>query len=494
MVGDAPKGDSVLGRGRAALIVLAVAMLLGAGLASLLGRTNARAVSNLEREVTTQELRMWLRETRTLATTPNAEARAFADAKSKATALLSELQPTAAGQLASTVAYLELVGNEPPGDAIDPLHASELQNTLTTADRDLLLVSGQYDTASKSAQASLNRFTWIAAPAISIGVGAVFLIFGAQRRRRRQQADQLNSERRFRALVKNSTDFIMITNKDGILLYATPATTDFLTSFVDPSELATSALDAMWEGSGRWRQLMEDASASFQAVPVTVELSDALGGRYLEGTIRDLTRDKAVMGFVWNLRDITEQRALKKEQEFQAYHDQLTGLHNRKYFLERLQGLAAAAPLTTVFVAFVDLDGFKTINDSAGHNAGDKVLSSVSLRLFENIPSDALLARLGGDEFAVLLTGRTRSQAQVIADSLVKAAKMKVQVAGNGYKLGASVGVAWRNGGRIDADELLKAADKAMYRAKSLGRGRTCFDDELASGPDTAPRALGSSA
>ena len=125
----------------------------------------------------------------------------------------------------------------------------------------------------------------------------------------------------------------------------------------------------------------------------------------VEATVTSLADEQVVRGFVLNVRDVTERRRLERELSHQAFHDSLTGLANRSLFADRVQrGLAGCGrtgrPLA---VLFLDLDGFKAVNDTLGHGAGDRLLEQVAERLLHCVRPGDTVARLGGDEFAVLL-------------------------------------------------------------------------------------------
>jgi diguanylate cyclase (GGDEF)-like protein len=157
-----------------------------------------------------------------------------------------------------------------------------------------------------------------------------------------------------------------------------------------------------------------------------------------------------------------------------AYHDPLTGLPNRALFAERLEAaLTAARQPGHVTVLMIDMDGFKQVNDSLGHAAGDRLLAAVAARLRTELGPAGLLARVGGDEFAALLPDSTGSADGVlVAERLLAALGEPVEFAGRAIRVGASLGVAAWIGPERDADNLIRDADVAMYAAKVAGRGR----------------------
>lgn len=180
-------------------------------------------------------------------------------------------------------------------------------------------------------------------------------------------------------------------------------------------------------------------------------------------------------GYLVVYADMTERIALERELRSAAYTDALTGLANRAAFGERLERDALAREAT---VLLLDLDGFKEVNDTAGHVVGDRVLVEVGRRIEATCRDDDLVARLGGDEFVVLVNGRSLTgtpiadeAVEVLAGRLVSVLAQPIDVERRAIRLGASVGVA-RLRGTGTADDLLRDADVAMYAAKAEGKGR----------------------
>ncbi len=180
--------------------------------------------------------------------------------------------------------------------------------------------------------------------------------------------------------------------------------------------------------------------------------------------------------------DVTARRALEAELQHQAFHDSLTGLPNRARFRERVDRALGRAdqPPGSVAVIFLDLDDFKTVNDSLGHAAGDRLLVQVAERLLNATRGCDTVARLGGDEFAVLIQHvRCDADAQVVAERAAAALVAPFQLDGHRVPGGASIGVA-RAQPADGTEELLRNADLAMYRAKAGGkRGVALFAPEM---------------
>jgi diguanylate cyclase (GGDEF)-like protein/PAS domain S-box-containing protein len=191
-----------------------------------------------------------------------------------------------------------------------------------------------------------------------------------------------------------------------------------------------------------------------------------------------------VSGLLCSGTDITERREAERQVAFLAYHDGLTGLPNRALLEEHLRKALARARRggTSVGLIYVDLDGFKLVNDSLGHASGDEVLREAAERLAMTTRASDLLARQGGDEFLLLLgdVDRERDPEEVaVAAStrILEALSAPFHVSGAEFQLGASIGVALYPRDAHDPDGLLQAADGAMYRAKRAGRGGYAFPE-----------------
>ncbi|WP_024285156.1 sensor domain-containing diguanylate cyclase [Cellulomonas sp. KRMCY2] len=179
------------------------------------------------------------------------------------------------------------------------------------------------------------------------------------------------------------------------------------------------------------------------------------------------------------LLDVTYEKVLEEALAQQAILDPLTGLVNRAHFRERVdQALAASREDgSPVAMLFIDLDGFKTVNDTLGHGSGDDVLAIVAGRLASAAPDECMLARLGGDEFAMLVEGAWTGRLPELADRLLEALVEPVRVRDRAVRVGASIGGTLA-GPADTTDTLLHNADQAMYRAKSAGGSRFLRHEE----------------
>jgi len=192
--------------------------------------------------------------------------------------------------------------------------------------------------------------------------------------------------------------------------------------------------------------------------------------------------------FTWVLIYAAESsHKLLMRTNFQANHDFLTGLKNRYYFINFLQGMMGSLQnsKTWSYLLLIDLDHFKTINDSLGHDIGDRLLQEVSQRISEQKQADSLLARLGGDEFVVVgleydNKEQCRAEAESLAQTILLILKESYTVELHNLYISASIGVSLINGENNDANRLIKEADIAMYEAKEAGRdGVIVFDEEM---------------
>ncbi len=307
----------------------------------------------------------------------------------------------------------------------------------------------------------------------------VIRMFGAMvEQTERAEAAVAANEERFRSLVQHSSDTTVVLDPTSVVTYASPSVAGLLgmtpdevvgrpsSDFLLPEDLDSvgSALDRRGVGSEatdtlHFRMARPDGST-----------------RWVEAVVADLRDNPAVGGYVANLRDVTERREAEDRLAHQALHDPLTGLPNRALILDRADRLLATARREggTVAALFVDLDNFKAINDSLGHEAGDLLLRAVALRFAEVLRDKDTVGRLGGDEFVVLAGGLDDGHEPLaLAERLhaVLREPVVVDAASAPLTVTASVGVAV--GTRPGAAELLRDADTALYRAKALGKDRT---------------------
>jgi diguanylate cyclase (GGDEF)-like protein/PAS domain S-box-containing protein len=284
------------------------------------------------------------------------------------------------------------------------------------------------------------------------------------------------SEERFRSLVQTSTDVIAIVERDRRIRYHTPSAQTALGYGDD--ELNGRLLDDLLDERDRGAFLTTfagalDDDARIGRLEIRLRHRDG-SSRTFDVVIRNLVRDPHVGGFVLTAHDVTERRALERRLAHQAFHDPLTGLANRSLFLDRVGHALDRRKRTAATVAalFVDLDEFKTVNDSLGHAAGDELLVAVGERLREATRPVDTAARLGGDEFAVLLEDLvSEDDVAAVAERILSAIARPIRLRDARVSVRASIGIAVASGDET-AEDLVRSADTAMYTAKDAGKSR----------------------
>lgn len=291
------------------------------------------------------------------------------------------------------------------------------------------------------------------------------------------------SEERFRALVQNGFDLVNVVDATGRSTYVSPSV-EWVCGYRPEDYLAIAGSELVHpDDAGRVQAMME----ALLARPSEVQMVE-LRHRHADGTwrwhevrARNLLDHPAVSGVVINHRDVTEQRAYRDRLAHEARHDPLTGLANRRAFLEALDRALARARRHGggVAVLFVDLDRFKLVNDSLGHGLGDDLLVEIARRLLTTVRTEDTLARLSGDEFTCVMGNLTHpADATRTAQRMTEALHAPVTVGGRQLVVTASVGVAVTLTAEESAQDILRHADLAMYAAKEGGRARTELFDE----------------
>ncbi len=288
------------------------------------------------------------------------------------------------------------------------------------------------------------------------------------------------SEARFASLVKNSLDVVTVIEPDTTIRYASPSAASVLG--MAPEQLEGTRFADMIHADDMTRVLAFLTTAGDvdgHTGLLEFRVRHANGSILTVETLRtNLLHDPNVNGIVLNTRDIGERKAFEEQLAHQAFHDSITGLANRALFRDRVLHAIERQQRDErpIAVLFMDLDDFKTINDSMGHAAGDLLLGAVADRLKECLRAADTAARLGGDEFAILLEdGGEGIQAVDVADRLMEVLQEPFMIDDKEVFVRASVGIAIANGeldGEVGAEELLRDADVAMYMAKEAGKGR----------------------
>jgi diguanylate cyclase (GGDEF)-like protein/PAS domain S-box-containing protein len=291
------------------------------------------------------------------------------------------------------------------------------------------------------------------------------------------------SEARFRSLVQNSKDLIAVVEPNLTIRFVTPSSTSMLG--LGPNELIGSPLDKHLHADelDTVVALLRDTVRTGGNAEHEFRLRHADGGwRTVEATIANLVDDASVRGLVVTAHDVTERRVLESELAHQAFHDSLTGLPNRALFIDRVTHALerGARANRKSAVLFIDIDDFKTVNDSLGHTTGDELLIAVAGRLRGCLRAGDTGARLGGDEFGVLLEDLSgASPALEVAGRLLETLSRPIVLDGTELLVRASIGIDIGHAGQ-DSGELLRNADVAMYKGKRQGGNRfEVFEPEM---------------
>jgi diguanylate cyclase (GGDEF)-like protein/PAS domain S-box-containing protein len=283
-------------------------------------------------------------------------------------------------------------------------------------------------------------------------------------------------EARYASLIKNASDVIMIADVDGRLRFASPAAER--TFGLHPDVLVGRNLLEFWGDADRERltTFLGDVTATRgrSIGPVEVSVGNGTRRTTLESVGSNLLDDPAIAGLALNFRDVSERKALEEQLRKLAFHDPLTLLANRSLFRNRVEHALALTQRSgqRIAVMFLDLDNFKNVNDSLGHDAGDRLLQAVAQRLIKSTRPSDTVARLGGDEFAILLEGINEGvDVERIASTVTASFQEPFVLDGGNTHIAASLGIGYSQPGD-DTEQLLRNADIAMYSAKSAGKAR----------------------
>jgi diguanylate cyclase (GGDEF)-like protein/PAS domain S-box-containing protein len=287
----------------------------------------------------------------------------------------------------------------------------------------------------------------------------------------RTQVQRRRADERFQALFQHAPDMVSVLDQHGRIQYSSPSAASVIG--VDVGALTgTSVFDLVHPDDrerirAAFRELMAERDAVLR---LQCRVLPTNGGfRWFEFTASNQTRNPSLSGIVINARDVSENRAFQERLAHEAQHDALTGLPNRRRMQDALDNSLKGGQ---VAVLFVDLDGFKPVNDAYGHAVGDELLRQVASRLSACVRDQDVLARVGGDEFVVLMPGvRDPSAANVMGGRVREAVERPFLIAGHEVTIGASVGFHLATPSD-DPDQALRAADHAMYAVKRAGGGR----------------------
>lgn len=302
----------------------------------------------------------------------------------------------------------------------------------------------------------------------------------------KERTEEVNRQREeFHALVRNATDVVTVVDASGIVRYQS-ASVERVLGYRFSEMVGTRLADLVHPDDRADVAARIAAAAAPPAPPVLVEARmRKKDGAWVvtETTVSDLRRDENVRGLLLTTRDVSDRKTMLDELRHRALHDPLTGLGNRILFRDRLDhavARAARAP-ESLAVLMIDLDGFKGVNDSLGHAAGDQLLREVATRLRGSVRPGDTVSRMGGDEFAILIEGAPFDTAATVAQRIINRLRAPIELEGKPIVCQGSVGIS-SGSTAIGSEDLLRHADLAMYAAKQAGKGRyAAFDPSMLS-------------
>jgi diguanylate cyclase (GGDEF)-like protein/PAS domain S-box-containing protein len=403
-------------------------------------------------------------------------------------------------------AYLGKRRDEIVGKDVYGVSPKELADVYKAADDALLARGGVqiYEARVRYADGSyhdvvFHKATFDGADGRTAGLVGTILDITARKEAERALRE---SEERYRALVSALGEGIVLFSREQVVLACNPAAEAILR--LDRAAILSGAPWPMVHRDGRALPFADTPMAETLATGrdqsgVVVQLRHADGSiAWIAITTRAISADSGDVrpgSVVASFADVTERQLLEQQLEHAALHDPLTRLPNRTMFLQGLGGALEVARRRgeRVAVAFVDLDNFKSINDTLGHEMGDGVLAEVGRRLADSLRASDLIARLGGDEFCALVRGCSdASSVRWVAERLQEALMPPIQVGPHTVRITASIGLAVYPDHATDASSLMQRADRAMYRAKATGRNAVTLSEretEGAAAEGGTPRA-----
>lgn len=293
------------------------------------------------------------------------------------------------------------------------------------------------------------------------------------------KTELLDNQTRLQAVIHNVQEGIILIDPDGIIENANPATSKIFGYAADELighriEMLLPKTENTHQKICAWEDIISGEKSALGHCREIVATHKNGKQFPLEINVARMEL-KGLTHFVGIVRDITERKRAEKKLTQLALYDQLTGLPNRTNFIEKLEfSLSNARRYKTMLaLLFIDLDGFKEVNDTFGHLMGDRLLQEVALRLRSNIRESDTVARLGGDEFTIIINNiQDVEGASGVAEKLIKAINQPVNFDNKTCKVGASIGIAAFPNHACNIDELIKSADSAMYQAKANGKNK----------------------
>ena len=314
----------------------------------------------------------------------------------------------------------------------------------------------------------------VATAAVGRGIVADFVSSDAR-------AQATRRTRRYRSLVEHGPSVTGTIDVHGSVSYVSPA---FLRVFGQRAQRVEGRpwRDMVHLSDIRKAEAVCEEARTAPGTSATLEVrvrSSDVGWRWCEATVTNHLTDPDIAGLVVGLRDISVHKETQLELSRQALHDPLTDLPNRARLLERLEVAIDRAGEESLAVLFIDLDRFKEVNDSLGHDVGDELIVIVGKRICQAVRPGDLVARFGGDEFVVVCEQLTsREDGSKLAERLVTVLSAPVVVGSHEVRVPPSIGMAFANGPKDSSQRLIRDADAAMYHAKARGRARVEIFDE----------------
>jgi diguanylate cyclase (GGDEF)-like protein/PAS domain S-box-containing protein len=299
------------------------------------------------------------------------------------------------------------------------------------------------------------------------------------------KASLLASETRLRTIIHNEPDCIKLVAANGVLIDMNPAGLAMLEADTLEQVVGKKAMDFVApEFRAAFADLHRRVIAG-ESVQMTYKVVGRKGGvRWLETRAVPM-QDRGLPAHLAVTRDVSERKVAEHKINLLAFYDQLTGLPNRTLLQDRLKQAITASSRSGLCAAllFIDLDHFKSLNDTLGHDVGDLQLHQVATRLTSCVRQDDTVARLGGDEFVVILAGLSESLVEAatfteaVGAKILAALRQPYQLDAVSHSGSASIGATMLHGKDASMDDLMKQADLAMYRAKEAGRNTLRFFD-----------------
>jgi diguanylate cyclase (GGDEF)-like protein/PAS domain S-box-containing protein len=290
-------------------------------------------------------------------------------------------------------------------------------------------------------------------------------------------------EQWFRSLVQHSSDVVTVIDPTGVVRYQSPAAERLFGN--DPAAMVGLLLSTLVRPADVARlHVAIERAVAMPGASFLLEFAMAHrdgSWRDTETVITSLVDVPDVRGLVLNTRDVSDRKQLQERLTHQAYHDGLTGLANRSLFQQQLATALTDEFVGEVAVLFCDLDGFKAVNDSQGHDVGDTLLRLVAERLRRAVRAGDIVARFGGDEFAVLVQDAdAKKAASEVAERIAASLQSPFALGDREVRVGVSIGIAMAELDDYSVDALLRNADLAMYRAKADRHGTVVvFEREM---------------